>query len=77
MTLGECETLLANQPLVRLHRSHIISLRHLVNAEPAGDGRLQVTLSNGDQLVSSRAGVRALRNPNGSGRRSFTANIGD
>jgi hypothetical protein len=65
MTLGECEGLLADQPLVRLHRSHIISLRHLISAEPAGDGRLQVTLSNGDQVISSRAGARALRERSG------------
>jgi two-component system, LytTR family, response regulator len=65
MTLGECEGLLADQPLVRLHRSHIISLRHLISAEPAGDGRLQVTLSNGDQVISSRAGARALREQSG------------
>ncbi len=61
MTMAECETLLANEPMVRAHRSHIINLRHLESAEPAGDGRLTLTMRNGDQVVTSRAGARAIR----------------
>lgn len=61
MTMAECETLLASEPILRVHRSHIINLKKLVHAEPTGDGRLTLMLSNGDSVTSSRAGARALR----------------
>jgi two-component system, LytTR family, response regulator len=65
INMGECERLLANEPMIRAHRSHLINLRCLVSAEPTGDGRLQLTLSNGDQLTTSRAGARLIREQSG------------
>jgi LytTr DNA-binding domain len=65
MSISECERLLANEPMVRIHRSHLINLRCLVSAEPTGDGRLQLTLSNGDQLTTSRTGARLIREQSG------------
>jgi hypothetical protein len=65
MSVAECERLLANEPMVRAHRSHLINLRSLVSAEPTGDGRMQLTLSNGDQLVTSRTGARLIREQSG------------
>jgi hypothetical protein len=65
MTMGECETLLANEPIIRVHRSHLINLRHLASAEPAGDGRLTLVMANGDTVTSSRAGARAIRGHSG------------
>jgi hypothetical protein len=61
MSLSECERLLANEPILRVHRSHLINLRHMASAEPTGDGRLQLTLNNGDRLTTSRAGARLIR----------------
>jgi hypothetical protein len=65
MSMAQCEMLLASEPIVRVHRSHIISLRHLASAEPAGDGRLTLTMTNGDQLMTSRAGARLIRERSG------------
>lgn len=61
MSLSECEQRLADWPFVRIHRSHMIHLSHLNGAEPAGNGRLQVTMSNGAQMISSRSGAQELR----------------
>ncbi len=65
MSMAECERLLANEPMLRVHRSHLVNLRCLISAEPTGDGRLQLTMSNGDQLISSRAGARLIREQSG------------
>jgi two-component system LytT family response regulator len=46
---------------VRVHRSWIVNLDRLVRAEPAGNGRLQLSLSHGDPIVASRTGSRLLR----------------
>ena len=65
MSMGDCKRLLANEPMLRVHRSHIVNLRQLVNAETTGDGRLQLTLSNGDRVTTSRAGARLIREHSG------------
>lgn len=59
--MAACEERLAGLAFLRVHRSHIVRSDAIVRAEPAGNGRLQVTLSNGDQLVSSREGARLVR----------------
>jgi hypothetical protein len=46
---------------LRIHRSAIINLDHFQSAEPAGNGRFLVALSNGETLQTSRAGARRLR----------------
>lgn len=59
--MAACEERLASLAFLRVHRSHIVRSDAIVRAESAGNGRLQVTLSNGDQLVSSREGARLVR----------------
>ena len=59
--MGECAARLSGQPFLRVHRSHLINGDAVVRAEPAGNGRLQVTLRNGDQIVTSREGARLVR----------------
>jgi LytTr DNA-binding domain len=61
MSLADCERKLEGYPFLRIHRSHMINLAHLIGAEPAGNGRLQASMRNGDKVVSSRAGAQALR----------------
>ena len=59
--MAACEDRLGRLAFLRVHRSHIVRSDAIVRAEPAGNGRLQITLSNGDQLVSSREGARLVR----------------
>jgi hypothetical protein len=61
ISLAECEERLSTKPFLRIHRSHMIHLSHMLSAESAGNGRLQVLMKNGDKLVSSRTGAQALR----------------
>lgn len=59
--IAACEERLGSQAFLRVHRSHIIRADAIVRAEPAGNGRLQLSLCNGDQLISSREGARLVR----------------
>lgn len=59
--MAACEKRLEGHAFLRVHRSHIVRSDAIVRAEPAGNGRLQLTLGNGDQLVSSREGARLVR----------------
>jgi len=59
--MKECEERLAPYPFLRAHRSHIVHNDAIVRAEPAGNGRLQLTLSNGDQVITSREGAKQVR----------------
>lgn len=45
----------------RIHRSHLVRIGAIERTEPAGNGRVQLYLSNGETLVSSRSGGRLLR----------------
>jgi two-component system, LytTR family, response regulator len=56
-----CEQRLEGLPFLRVHRSHLVHADRIVRAEPAGNGRLQLTLANGDQLITSRDGAKLLR----------------
>lgn len=46
---------------IRVHRSHLVRADEIVSAEPTGDGRLSIHLSNGRSLIASRTGTRAFR----------------
>lgn len=46
---------------VRVHRSHAVALRAVASYVAHDAGRWQVQLSNGDRVVTSRSGTRALR----------------
>lgn len=59
--MAACEKRLEGQAFLRVHRSHIVRSDAIARAEPAGNGRLQLTLVNGDQLISSREGARLIR----------------
>jgi two-component system, LytTR family, response regulator len=59
--MKECEERLASYPFLRAHRSHIVHSDAIVRAESAGNGRLQLTLRNGDQIITSREGARLVR----------------
>jgi two-component system, LytTR family, response regulator len=61
ISMTECEERLASYPFIRAHRSHIVHNDAIVRAEPAGNGRLQLILSNGDQVITSRDGARLVR----------------
>ncbi len=61
MTMAECEKRLVPLGFIRVHRSHLVNLARLVSAEPAGNGRLQLLLGNGDKVVTSRAGAQDVR----------------
>jgi len=61
MTLAKFEKILDPAHFVRVHRSTIINLQSVILAEPAGDGRLLLQLSNGEEILTSRAGAVSLR----------------
>ena len=46
---------------IRLHRSHLVRGSQIVSAEPTGDGRLSIHLTNGTSIVASRTGTRAFK----------------
>ncbi|MBC2777304.1 LytR/AlgR family response regulator transcription factor [Parasphingopyxis marina] len=49
------------EDFVRVHRSHIIRQGAIVRAEPAGNGRLTLHLSDGEAVTTSRDGARLIR----------------
>ncbi|MEM1087189.1 MAG: LytTR family DNA-binding domain-containing protein [Pseudomonadota bacterium] len=60
-SLSSLADALPTPPFVRIHRSYIINIENVQSAEPAGNGRLTIHLSNGTSLITSRAGARAFR----------------
>ena len=46
---------------VRIHRSHVVNLAHLVSVTAADADRAAVEMSDGAHLTASRSGTRALR----------------
>lgn len=61
MTLAEFEQALDPSRFLRVHRSRIISVRHVQRAEPAGGGRLLVHMENGESIPASKSGSKRLR----------------
>ena len=60
-TLSEVEARLPAADFVRIHRSHIVGLLHVVSIRRYDDRRLSVRLNDGHTLVASRSGSQALR----------------
>lgn len=60
-SLSSFETQLEDKGFLRIHRSHIVRADEILSAEPTGDGRLSVHLSNGKSIVASRNGTRAFK----------------
>ncbi len=61
IAMTACEQRLDGLPFIRVHRSHLVHADRIARAEPAGNGRLQLTLANGDQVITSREGARLVR----------------
>ncbi|MBB5744514.1 LytR/AlgR family response regulator transcription factor [Brevundimonas variabilis] len=60
-TLAALEAALDPRRFVRVHRSTIANLDHVVRAEPVGGGRLSLSMVAGPNLSVSRTGARLLR----------------
>lgn len=62
LTLSDFERRLDPARFVRIHRSHVVNLDHVVSLRPHDDARrLIVTLRGGAEVLASRAGSLALR----------------
>lgn len=61
MTLSELETALPSESFLRVHRSAIVNLNHILSIESAGNGRKTIHLKNSVSLETSRAGAAALK----------------
>jgi two-component system LytT family response regulator len=60
-TLGEIEARLDADDFVRIHRSHIVNLAHVVSIRRYDERRLDVTLADDSSVVASRQGSKALK----------------
>ncbi len=60
-SLSEFEALLPGDVFVRVHRSRIVNLEAVNQAEPAGSGRLTLQLNEGLSVSTSRAGAKLIR----------------
>lgn len=61
LALGDVEPRLDPRLFVRVHRSHVINLDHVIALAPFDGSRFQITLRSGTTLLSSRQRSRALR----------------
>jgi two-component system, LytTR family, response regulator len=61
VTLSELHARLDPRAFVRVHRSHVVARDQIAALEPHDAGRWTVVLRNGERIVSSRTGTRALR----------------
>jgi two-component system, LytTR family, response regulator len=61
LTLSEIEQRLDPRMFVRVHRSHVVNLDHVVSWTPEEDLRFRITLRSGTQLMASRQRSRTLR----------------
>jgi two-component system, LytTR family, response regulator len=60
-TLASLATQLDPASFVRVHRSHIVNLEHIVRLVPQDDRRLAAEFPDGTRVACSRAGSSALR----------------
>jgi len=61
LKLYEVEEILTKSEFLRINRQTIINIRRIQNVSPAGGGRFQATLTNGEKLIVSRQNVSALK----------------
>jgi len=59
--MRELEHRLPSPPFIRVHRSHIVNLDHVVRVAREIDGRLRVTMTNGASIAVSRDRAGELR----------------
>jgi DNA-binding LytR/AlgR family response regulator len=60
-SLARFEEILPGDQFIRAHRSHIVRLGAVRNAEPAGNGKLVLNLADGQSITTSRTGAKRLR----------------
>lgn len=60
--LYEIEETLDEGEFLRINRQTIINISRIRNITPAGNGRFQATLTNGEKLIVSRQNVSSLKN---------------
>lgn len=61
LKLYEVEDLLNKTEFLRVNRQTIVNIRRIQNVSPAGSGRFQATLTNGEKVIVSRQNVPALK----------------
>ncbi len=62
LALGDFERRLDPARFIRVHRSHIVNLDHVVSLRPYDDARrLVIALRDGAEVLASRAGSLELR----------------
>lgn len=59
--LFELEEMLDPQRFCRVHRSHMINLDHVVEMRRYDARRLMITMTDGSEVIASRAGSKKLR----------------
>jgi two-component system LytT family response regulator len=60
-SLSELEARLDPADFVRVHRSHLVNLSHVVSIRRYDERRLSLRLEDGATLVASRRGSQSLR----------------
>jgi two-component system LytT family response regulator len=59
--LSDLEGVLPAGIFLRIHRSHLINLEHIVSIEPYDGARVLVLMKSGARIIASRAGSKRLR----------------
>ena len=59
--LSDLEGVLPAGIFLRIHRSHLINLEHIVSIEPYDGARVQVVMKSSARIIASRAGSKRLR----------------
>ena len=60
-TLADFGARLDPQRFIRVHRSALVNLDHVLRIEPIGGGRMRAILTDGSAVAASRAGTQLLR----------------
>ncbi len=61
LKLYELEDILNKSDFLRISKQVIVNIKKIKSVSPAGGGRLQTTLSNGEKVIISRQYVSALK----------------
>jgi len=61
LKLYEVEDFLSNSEFIRINRQTIVNVKRIKSFAPAGNGRFQATLANGENLIVSRQNVTMLK----------------
>lgn len=61
LKLYEVEDILNKDEFLRVNRQTIVNIKKIESFSPAGNGRFQTTLINGENIIISRQNVSALK----------------